>query len=158
MVLLIISTALAAFYIVFACVRSGDFPVSLSATYYNLKNDGWIFEVVMAAVAVTLMPTWIDVSSFHTEWMAFIACSGLMFVAAAPSFRIPLVGMVHYSSAIVCCLLSEIWQIAEGLWDVTIWFGLLGGMLTLVWRDKWCWWMECAVIGSLLANLWRVIL
>ena len=133
-------------------------PESLSATYYDLGRYGWVFQAFVALVAATLYFVWLPVSEDGHEWMVFLSCASLLFVAAAPCFRLPLEGMVHYSSAVVCCLCAVSWQMAEGLWDVTLWFAWIGGMLSLVWRRQWCWWMEWAVVFSLLGNLWRVVL
>ena len=148
-------TAISVLYVL--CSMHREIPESLSATYYDLGNHGWMFQVLMLAMGVLLFPVWVSVSECGHEWMAFVACASLLFVAAAPAFRLPLVGAVHYGSAVVCCVCAVLWQIMEGLWDVTLWFGFVGGMLSLAWRDKWCWWLECAVVGSILCNLWRVV-
>lgn len=131
-------------------------PESLSATYYDLGRYGWVFQAFVALVSAMLYFVWLPVSEDGHEWMVFLSCASLLFVAAAPCFRLPLEGMVHYSSAVVCCLCAVSWQMAEGLWDVTLWFAWIGGMLSLVWRRQWCWWMEWAVVFSLIANLFDV--
>ena len=131
-------------------------PESLSATYYDLGRYGWVFQAFVALVAAMLYFVWMPVSETGHEWMVFLSCASLLFVAAAPCFRLPLEGMVHYSSAVVCCLCAVSWQMAEGLWDVTLWFAWIGGMLSLAWRRQWCWWMEWAVVFSLLVNLFDV--
>lgn len=132
-------------------------PESISAIYYALGMRGWLFQLCMASVSLTLLPVWLSVSSEHTQWMAFLSCASLLFVAAAPSFRLEMEGRVHYCSAVVCCVCAVLWQILEGLWDVTLWFAFIGGMLTLTGRSKWCFWLECAVIASVYVNLWRII-
>lgn len=133
-------------------------PSSLSETFYSLGADGWMFQAVMIVVGISLCPVWINISSEKFQSLAFLSCSGLMFVGSAPYFRLPLHGLVHYSSAFVCCVCAVLWQIFEGLWDVTLLWGWLGGMMSLMWRDKWCWWVEIAVIGSLFSNILRVYL
>ena len=154
--LLSIVTLVCVCYPVLSLVRCGV-PESLSATYYSLGKHGRLFQLVMFAVGVLLLPVWIGVSSEPYRHLCFLACGSLLFVAAAPAFKLELQGKVHYGSAIVCCVCVVLWQILEGLWDVTLWFGFVGGMLSLSMKDKWCWWMEWAVVFSLLGNLWRVV-
>lgn len=133
-------------------------PESLSATYYLLGKQGWLFSVYMSVVSVALYVIWFPLCEPSYQCLPFLSCGSLLFVAAAPAFRLELEGKVHYGSAIVCCVCAVLWQILEGLWDVTLWFAWIGGMLSLVWRRQWCWWMEWAVVFSLLGNLWRVVL
>ena len=154
---LILASAVALAYLGISIKVSGGIPVSLSDTYYKLGNRKWLFQLVMVSIAVMLYPVWISVSSEELIGLVFASCASLLFVASSPCFREELQGKVHYSSAAVCCLCAFLWQVLEGLWDVTLWFVFLAGMLTLHDKNKWCWWLECAAIGSLLANLWRVV-
>lgn len=131
-------------------------PESLSATYYALGKRKWLFPLFMAVVSALLYPVWFSASQAEHQCLVFLSCASLLFVASSPCFREDLQGKVHYTSAVICCVCAVLWQILEGLWDVTLWFAWIGGMLSLVWRNRWCWWLECAVVGSLLANLWRV--
>ena len=131
-------------------------PESLSATYYSLGKYGWIFQVCILLVGVLLLPVWLSLSEEAYQSLVFLACASLCFVASAPCFKLELQGRVHYSAAIICCISAFTWQILEGLWDVLLWFVWIGGMLTLTNRRKWCWWLECSVIGSVYANLFRL--
>lgn len=139
------------------CFLVKGVPESVSATYYTLGKHGWVFQVLMVLVGFLLLPLWLAVSDDCHQWLCFLACASLVFVGVAPCFKLELDGKVHYTSAIVCCVCVVLWQIVEELWDVTLFFAWMGGMLSLQMRDKWCWWTECAVVGGLLANLWRVI-
>ena len=154
-ILLSVATASCIVYMVTSMLEV--VPESLSATYYRLGRRGWVFQAFMVLMAVLMYLVWFPVCKDEYRCMVFLACASLLFVAAAPCFKLKLEGMVHYSSAIVCCVCVVLWQILEGLWDVTLWFAWIGGMLSLVMKDKWCWWVECAVVGSLLANLWRIV-
>ena len=132
-VFLLSVTGISVLYVL--CSMHREIPESLSATYYDLGNHGWMFQVVMLAMGVLLFPVWVSVSECGHEWMAFVACASLLFVAAAPAFKLELQGKVHYGSAIVCCVCVVLWQVLEGLWDVTLWFAWIGGMLSLMMRD-----------------------
>ena len=151
------SILVTASFLIYSVKKSKGIPESLSATYYTLGSEGWMFQMVTGVLGLVLLPVWVEVSEPEHQWMAFLSCSGLLFVSSAPSFRIPLQGLVHYSSAIICCVCAIFWQIASGLWDVLFWFAFLGLMLTLQMKDKYMWWLECAVIGSLFCNLIRLV-
>ena len=153
---LVFLTILISAYLI-GCIIKFGIPNSLSETYYSLGKYGWIFQVVMMLVVVVLQLLWFTLSKEEHECLVFLACASLCFVASAPAFRFDIQGNVHYSAAMVCCVSVFSWQILEELWDVMLWFVWIGGMLTLVNRSKWCWWLECAAIGSLFANLWRII-
>lgn len=155
--LLVISTVAALALLVVSVSEAGGVPVSLSSTYYALGSGKWLFPAAMGVTALTLYPAWISVSHEPTEGLAFGTCASLLFVAASPCFREELEGKVHYTSAAVCCICAVLWQICEGLWDVTLWCGVIGLMLTLQDRRNWCWWMECAVLASVYLNLFRLI-
>lgn len=154
--LLAIATVFSVAYPVYVIRTEGGVPESLSATYYLLGSKGWLFQLVMSVVGLSLLPVWLSVSEMETQLFAFFACGGLLFTAVAPAFRLKLEGTVHYSAAVVCCVSALLWQVLEGLWDITLLFTLVGWMCFLQWKN-WCFWLEVAVTGSVIANLWRVI-
>lgn len=154
---LYISMAVALAYLCLSAAVVRGVPVSLSSTFYSLGRFGWVFQLSLAAIAFTLVPVWISHSSEGYECLPFLSCASLLFVASAPSFRMELEGKVHYSAAAVCCTCGILWQFLEGLWDATLWFACLGLTLSLGNLSKWCWWLEVCVIGSVLYNLYRLV-
>ena len=154
---LIACTVMAVAYIVYTMIEAKGIPESLSATYYLIGDNGWLFQAVMMGIGVFLLPVWLELTEMHRQWCVFLACGGLVFVGSAPAFRLELQGAIHYSAAVLCCISAVVWQILEGLWDVTLFFGFFGFMLTLTWRDRYMWFIECAVIGSLFCNLYRML-
>lgn len=155
MMLLMFNILLVVGYMILSVCMTKGIPVSLSATYYTLGRWGWVFQAVLSITGFCLLPVWIGVTDF--TFLAFLACSGLLFVAAAPAFRLRLEGAVHYSSAVVCCVSAVVWQVLDGLWDVTLFWAMFGGMLAIQWREQYMWWIEVSVIGSLFSNLIRVL-
>lgn len=153
-ILLAVSTVVALFLLCVPVFQK-ETPVSLSAEYYELGDYGWVLQLGLYFIAMALLPVWIEVSDY--AFLPFMSCSSLLFVAGAPCFKAEFQGKIHYTSALLCCIAAVLWQILEGLWDVTLWFFFIGGMLTLKDKSKWCWWLECAVIASLLCNLWRIV-
>ena len=158
MVLLL--TLLSVIALAYLCVSIGvseGIPSSLSETYYILGKRGWLFQIVMCFIGVFLQLVWYQVSKDEHEFLVFVSCSSLCFVALAPAFRIGLQGKVHYSAAFACVLSVFGWQVLEGLWDVALFFIFMCGVIILKDKSKWCWWLEISAIGSLFSNLWRII-
>lgn len=138
-------------YLVFVLFKFG-IPRSISDTYYLLGRYGWLFQLALAATALTAVPMLIDRSSEDTRFLAFLACSGLLFVSAAPLFKLELEGKVHYTSAIICCLSLVLWQVFNTSWVVPlICFGLV--LIPMLIDKKFTWWLEIATIVSTYASL-----
>jgi hypothetical protein len=155
--LLTVISLIAIIYPIYSIYKTKSIPESLSDTYYTLEDKGYLFQIAISVVAIMLLPIWLSVSYEYHQFLAFIGCSSLLFVAAAPSFKLKLDGIVHYISASLCCTSSILWQLIEGLYDVTLFFLLLGFMLYLRY-SKWCFWLELAIIYSIIINIWRLIL
>ncbi len=154
--LLTIVTIISVAYLFYWVCTEDRTPESLSETYYLLGDKGWIFRAVIASLGLMLLLVWVSVSESGFQYLAFFACGGLLFTAVAPAFKLQLEGAVHYSAAVVCCVSAVLWQVMEGLWDITLLLGLLVFMLYLQW-GKWCFWLEVAVAGSVIVNLWRLV-
>ena len=154
--ILLFLTILISVYILGCAVKLG-IPESLSETYYSLGKHGWVFQTLVFLIGALLLPAWLFLSENSHQFLVFLSCASLCFVAFTPCFKQELQGKVHYSAAIVCCISVFTWQILEELWGATLWFVWIGGMLTLINRSKWCWWLEISAIGSLFVNLWRIV-
>lgn len=138
-------------YLIYVVVRFGV-PYSISETYYLLGKKGWLFQVTLFSVAFLVVPTLIDRSSENTQFLAFLACAGLAFVAAAPLFKMELEGKVHYTSAVICCVSLVLWQVFNTSWIVPlVAFALV--LIPMLRDRKFTWWLEIATIVSTYANL-----
>ena len=87
--LYLVSLIFLTMYIVYAVSVCGV-PWSLSDTYYQLKKrnrPAWLFQMAMIIPAMLLMPVWLECSTDNTQFLAFLACGGLIFVGTAPLFR-----------------------------------------------------------------------
>lgn len=129
--MIIVITITTICYLCYSAWVTGGVPESLSATYYWLKEDGWLFQALCIGMAFGLLPMWIEACCGEYEYLPFLACGGLGFVGVAPSFKLKLEGMMHYTAAAVCCVSAVLWQILMGLWDITLLFGFIGLMLSL---------------------------
>lgn len=112
MINLALATLIIVAYTIFVVCKFG-IPRSLSDTYYLLNKNGWLFQLVLVVFAFLVIPIWLDCSSENTEFLAFLSCSGIWFVAAAAAFKIDLTGVVHYVSAVLCCVCAVVWQLFE---------------------------------------------
>lgn len=132
-------------------------PQSLSATYYKMGGNGWLFQLLMAVCSFGLLPVWSELSNESWEFLAFLGCGGLLFVGASPLFRLPLERKVHHYSAYVCGASAVAWQLLEGVWVWLVLSFVICGLAYMKWR-KFMWWLEMALIMSLLGNLWRIVI
>lgn len=105
----------------------------------------------MVTISLLLLPTWIEYSDSY-DCLPFLSCSGLMFTALAPAFRLRLEGILHYSSAAVCCVSAVLWMLLSGMFPFVLFWGFLSLMLYLQF-GHYMWWIEIAVIGSLFSCL-----
>lgn len=127
-------------------------PHSLSATYYMLGKNGWLFQMLIFALSFGLLPVWSSVSEDAWVFLCFLSCGGLLFVGASPLFRLPFEGKVHNCSAYVCGGSAVVWQLLEGAWVWLVLSFVICGLMYLKWR-KFVWWLEMALILSLIGNL-----
>ena len=138
-------------YLGFVVAKFG-IPKSISETYYLLGKHGWLFQFALALTAFTALPVLIDSSSESTEFLAFLGCGGLLFVSAAPLFKLKFEGAVHYSSALVCCVSLVLWQVLNATWTVPL--ACFVVVLPCMLRDKkYTWWLEIATIVSAYVSL-----
>lgn len=128
-------------------------PESISAIYYLLGKKGWIFQIVMVLMAVMLFFPWMEKSDDSLQFLPFLSCGSLLFVAAAPTFRLRLDGMVHYSSAIVCGVSAVLWMFLQGYGDMFLYCFILALLFTLFCPKQYMFWLECGVVASLLLSI-----
>lgn len=150
MLFLIIFSTIA--YYVYSLISLEYIPESLSATYYGLKEDGWLFQALCIGMAFGLLPIWIEACNGQYEYLSFLSCGGLGFVGIAPSFKLKLEGMIHYSAAVVCCVSAILWMLLSGNYPIVIWWSFICLMLYLQF-GRWCWWLEVGVIGGVISAL-----
>ena len=140
-------------YIMYA-VRVCGVPWSLSDTYYQLKKrnrPAWLFQAAMVVPAMLLIPVWIDCSNESFQFLAFLACGGLMFVGTAPLFKEEFQSKVHYVGTVASGLATILWGCFAGMWYLPTIAFPIAGLFILKYR-KWLFWAElaafaCAYVG-----------
>ena len=100
-------------YLLLMALRFG-IPNMVSDTYYQLqpttgseiapfkkpRNMGWIFSLIMVAVAFLMLICLLDTGR-GIQFLAFLGCAGLCFVGFAPNYCDRDAYSVHKSAAIV---------------------------------------------------------
>lgn len=134
--LVILSMLVMAAYTAAVCIKAKGVPYSISATYYKLQHPYW-FMAAMWVTAGLLMPAVLEASKLGTEFLAFLACAGMLFVGAAPNFREELEGKVHMSGAVVCVVASQLWVAFNCWWILLpVWGAYLTYTIISVSRQK----------------------
>lgn len=149
---MIVCSLIIIFSYLFYVVGRFGIPNSISETYYLLGKMGWLFQMTVLLVAFMVIPTLIDRSSINTQFLAFLACAGLAFVAAAPLFKEKFEGKIHYVGAGVCCGGLVLWQVFNAYWLVPIVCFLII-LYPILKGRKYMWWLEIATIVSAYINL-----
>lgn len=115
-VLSIISFLLLGGFLLLAAMRFGV-PAMVSDVYYQLQgcagskiindkckcNYGWVFTAVMVASAILMLVSLLD-SGKGVQFLAFLGCAGLMFVAAAPCYLDSNEHAIHKAAAITAAV------------------------------------------------------
>lgn len=136
--LIIISVIIFLAYLVGMYIYFG-IPYSISDTYYKLENrkkgTGWLFSAMCIGVGGLLLPALLELTPESYQFTAFLACAGLIFVGAAPQFKMSLTGSVHYGSAAVCVIFSQVWVALTCWWIlIPVWLAYI--VYTLVSMSK----------------------
>lgn len=107
-------------YLIYA-VRVCGVPASVSDTYYILlrkRRPAWLFQLAMILTGGLLLPAWLEASPENLQFLAFLACSALIFVGAAPSFKVGHERVIHIAATVVSGLSTLAWEVASGYWIV----------------------------------------
>lgn len=170
MTLVIISMIIFLAYLVEMYLYFG-IPYSISDTYYKLENRkkgaGGLFSAMCVGVGGLLLPALLEVTPESYQFTAFLACAGLIFVGAAPQFKLSLTGSVHYGSAALCVVFSQIWVGLMCWWILLpVWLAFIGYILFNLFKhsdffrgniyfveSKPMFWVEIAAILSTFATI-----
>ena len=153
--LILISSAILAVYL-WRVIKLIGIPWSISDTYYQLKKHqkpAWIFQVAIITAAGFLLPEWLELTDGKNyQCCAFLACAGLIFVGAAPCFKLELDGKVHVGATRVCTLASLVYMCFSGLWFVPLLLAIPTGFLIHRY-DKPVFWLELWLIVSVYVSI-----
>ena len=138
-------------YLAFVVAKFG-IPQSISESYYLLGKMGWVFQITLFVTAFLVIPSLIDASTENTQFLAFLACAGLLFVGAAPLFKQEFDNKVHFTSAALCCGSLVLWQVFNSSWVIpAVCFCFV--CYPMLKDKKYVWWLEIATIVSAYVSL-----
>lgn len=123
-------------WVVAVWVGTGRLPASISQSVFDLPPVGRVlWTVVIGAVAFLTVPSLIDKCSEQTRFLAFIACAGLVFVAAAPLVqdKNDIAYKVHMTGAWTCAIASQLILVFN---QPCILFGWVPWLIAFVWITK----------------------
>lgn len=131
-------------------------PASISDTYYLLERKrrglGWLFTAFCWGVSLTLLPAWLGMTPEAYQAVPFLSAAGLMFVGAAPQFKLPLTGPVHFVAAGVCCVGAGLWVALSGVWW-TLPAAYAAGLALAAVDHRWMFWIEIAAFASVFLSI-----
>lgn len=110
MIQVLIAAAILVIYVTIMSIANKQLPTSLSASVFNLPPAGaWIWTLVIAAIVFLIAPGYFDTLGAQYQWLGFLACTGLLFVAGAPLVKdkSDIAYKVHMAGAILCAVASQ---------------------------------------------------
>lgn len=108
MIGLSIIAALLFVVMLFVVIKKCGIPEMVSSIYYLLGKSGWVFQLVLMLFGALMMVCLLD-SELGEPCLAFLACTGLMFVGAAPRFLDKNERKIHKTAAIMSAMASVAW-------------------------------------------------
>ncbi len=119
MMISIIAFAVLAAYFVIMAWKFG-LPEMVSDTYYQLgRRWGWLFTAVMVTVAWLMMVAILDTGK-GVQCLAFLGCTGLMFVGVAPNYCDRDTYPVHKGGAMVAAIGCVGWAMSVNWWPTLL--------------------------------------
>ena len=135
-VLTTIAMAVLTIYTASLCLAEKQIPSSLSASVFYLPRAGAVvWLAVICIVVFCLAPVLIAVSSPNTQFLAFIACAGLLFVGGCPLVKdkTDMTYHIHMAGAITCAISANLLIIFNHWWLMFLWIPWL---FWFVWVTK----------------------
>lgn len=106
--LILLSLAILLAYVSYTLLSHKSVPSSISATYYRLRHKS-LFSVAMFSSAALLMPAMLEIVPEAVEFLAFLGCGGMLFVAVSPHFKGETVeAKIHAVGATVLLICSQL--------------------------------------------------
>ena len=143
--LIIIAAFVLAIYVAVVIATNKQIPNSLSESVYYLPTKGqWLWTAVIAIIALCAIPPFVSKTIHAIQWLAFLACAALAFVAVCPLMGKP--GNpddgngsygVHMGAAIACGVLSQICVTVTNPWFLLAWVPWLVAFVWITKDGKW---------------------
>ena len=145
MTYIIIAATVLLTYILIVCITNKQIPNSLSESVFLMMTQGqWLWTICIGIVALLTIPAFVSKASESTQWIAFMACAALAFVAVCP-----LMGSkesieksngsytVHMVAAFACGALSQLVVIINCWPFLFAWVPWLVAFILITKDRKW---------------------
>lgn len=130
-------------------VLSRGVPSSISATYYQTEAR-WLFPTVITLSGVLAWIPMLNYTPENFQFLAFLTCGAIVFVAASPAFKDEFVGKIHAGAASVLGLSAVTWCIIVAGVPYLAIAGLIIGLLR---RKQFVFWLEVGILANIYLNL-----
>lgn len=122
-------------------------PNMVSDTFYQLGKHGWLFTLVILAVAFMMLMCLIDLEK-GIQCLAFIGCAGLAFVGVAPNYSDKDEYRVHKAGAITAAIGCIGWCLSVSPWItviITVLYLLYLGNIKMLQGFKGIWYLRGSI-------------
>lgn len=156
----LIASVILAVYIMTACIVNRSIPESISQLVKDLTTAGvWLWSTVMILTAVLTLPAALDAACENTQFLAFISCAALVFMAVTPLVNNTshISYTVHMASAYTSAAASQLLVLLNCPWLLMLWvpFFIFWYVFSQRRSFPWKFWSEttCFVITLIFSTL-----
>lgn len=134
--LVILSLGCILAYTLSVCIKFKGIPNSISASFYSLQHKYW-FRFTMWLTPMLLIPAILEISDTNTQWLAYLACVGMIVVGCFPDYTgDKFYYRGHVAGAVITMVSSQVWVAfhapvlltAWALWLVYTMYSIYGYM------------------------------
>lgn len=108
--------------IIISSMRKGSLVTCVSQCWYYSK---WLHYFLLAGAAFLMLLDMVTITPDEWQFLSFLSCAALVFVASAASYLDRSQKYVHSVSAIICAVCAITWA------SIVIPYALLGGVLLI---------------------------
>lgn len=131
-VLTLLSLACITAYTLSVCLKFRGIPASISASFYSLQHKYW-FRFTMWLTPMLLMPAILEISDTNTQWLAYLACVGMIVVGCFPDYTgDKFCYRGHVAGAVITMASSQVWVGMHSPYMLWVWVAWACAILAYV--------------------------
>ena len=122
-------------YTLAVCLKFKGIPASISSSFYSLQHKYW-FRFTMWLTPMLLMPAILEISDTNTQWLAYLACVGMIVVGCFPDYTgDKFYYRGHVAGAVVTMVSSQLWVLFNCPLILLLWSFYIFGTLYYMIRE-----------------------
>lgn len=134
-VLTLLSLSCILSYTLAVCIKFKGIPASISASFYSLQHKYW-FRFTMWTTPLLLMPAILEISDTNTQWLAYLACVGMIVVGCFPDYTgDKFYYRGHVAGAVITMVSSQLWVLFNCPLILLLWSFYIFGTLYYMIRE-----------------------